>query len=88
MPNKRELAIFKKNKNRRWHATDHQRKKPGPTHRVQAHGVTVASHDSTRILEKRPNEDSGRLAMSPATLCWARVKILYRINHMMFALFY
>jgi hypothetical protein len=87
MLNKRELAIFKKNKNRRWHATDHKRKKRGPTHGVQAHGVTVTSHNSTRKSEKHTNEDSGRLAMSPATLCWARPKLEQRINRNMIALF-
>jgi len=74
MPSKRELVTFRINKNHRWQATVQKIKKQGPTHRVQAHGVSVASHDSTRILEKRPNEDSGRLAMSPATLCWAGTK--------------
>jgi hypothetical protein len=51
-----------------------------PTHRAQAHGATVTSHDSTRKSEKRTKEDSGRLAMSPADHCWAGPFFNYLLN--------
>jgi hypothetical protein len=86
MPSKRELVTFRINKNRRWQATVQNITKQGPTHGVQAHGVTVTSHNSTRKSEKHINEDSGRLAMSPATLCWARLNFMVMKRQIMIAL--
>jgi hypothetical protein len=99
MPSKRELVTFRINKNHRWQATVQKIKKQGPTHSakplgrlgrthgVQAHGVTVTSHNSTRKSEKQTNEDSGRLAMSPATLCWARLNFMDTKRQILIALF-